>query len=245
MTADGSHARVELLPLPALGPASFDTAPASQVPAAARDPCTEKLAPEKHVRDAEALERIDAGLSASALMKEALRLQGAEILSVARRLEETFRSGARLYACGNGGSACDAMHLVEELVARYKRDRPGLPAHHLMDAATLTCWSNDYEYATAFQRQVTTLMRPGDVLVAISTSGNSPNIIAAAEAATAAGAWTLGLTGEAGGELATVATVALRVPSSATERIQEGHITIIHLLCELLEEMLFGEPTPS
>ena len=193
------------------------------------------------MRDADALERIDAGLAASARLKEALRLQGAQILNVARQLEQTFRSGGRLYACGNGGSACDAMHLVEELVARYKRDRPGLPAHHLMDASTLTCWSNDYEYATAFQRQVRTLMRPGDALVAISTSGNSPNILLAAEAAIEAGGWCLGLTGESGGKLDSLASVTLKAPSSATERIQEGHITIIHLLCELLEEMLFGE----
>jgi D-sedoheptulose 7-phosphate isomerase len=190
--------------------------------------------------DIDALERIDSGLAASAQVKETLRLQGADILEVARRLEAIFRAGGRLYACGNGGSACDAMHLVEELVARYKRDRPGLPAHHLLDAATLTCWSNDYEYATAFRRQVETLIRPEDALVAISTSGNSPNILLAAEAAAAKGAWTLGLTGEGGGKLADVASFLLAVPSRATERIQEGHITIIHLLCELLEEMLFG-----
>jgi D-sedoheptulose 7-phosphate isomerase len=190
--------------------------------------------------DVQALARIDDALHASAQVKEALRRQAPAILTVARQLEMIFRSGGRLYACGNGGSACDAMHLVEELVARYKKDRPGLAAHHLLDAPTLTCWSNDYDYATAFRRQVETLMRPEDALVAISTSGNSPNVVLAAEAAMEKGAWTLGMTGEPGGKLAGICSHTLAVPSRATERIQEGHITIIHMVCELLEEMLFG-----
>jgi D-sedoheptulose 7-phosphate isomerase len=179
-------------------------------------------------------------LSDSARLREALREAAPAIVGTADRLAATFRSGGRLYACGNGGSACDAMHLVEELVARYKRDRPGLPAHHLLDAATLTCWSNDHDFTTAFRRQVETHVREGDVLVAISTSGNSPNVLLAAEAATARGAWTLALTGEGGGELGARADVLLAVPSRRTERVQEAHITLIHLLCELLEEKLFG-----
>src|SRR5688572_17588629 len=119
------------------------------------------------------LGRIEGALSDSSRVKQELIQQADHIYAVAARLAETFRSGGRLYACGNGGSACDAMHLVEELVARYRMDRPGLPAHHLMDAPTLTCWSNDYEFATAFRRQVETLVGPQDVLVALSTSGNS------------------------------------------------------------------------
>src|SRR5687768_14362440 len=184
-------------------------------------------------------------LEDSARVKRALVDQAPLIHRLAVRLADSFRAGNRLYACGNGGSACDAMHLVEELVARYKRERPGLPAHHLMDAATLTCWSNDYEYSTAFRRQVETLVSPGDVLVAISTSGNSRNIVMAAEAATARGAWTLGMTGRGGGKLAAACTELIAVPSDVTARIQEAHITIIHLFCELLEEMLFGDAQPS
>lgn len=184
--------------------------------------------------------RIRQALDESAKVKQALQEHAPQIAKVAERLAETFRNGGRLYACGNGGSACDAMHFVEELVARYKRDRPGLPAHHLLDPSTLTCWSNDYEYATVFQRQVETFIRPGDVLVALSTSGNSPNIVAAAEAAQAKGGWTLALTGEGGGRLAELATETIRVPSSATERIQEAHITVIHIFCDLLEEALFA-----
>ncbi|MEX2581833.1 MAG: SIS domain-containing protein [Gemmatimonadota bacterium] len=193
----------------------------------------------------ESLTLIDDALTASARVKEGLREQGPTILAVAARIARSFREGGRLYACGNGGSACDAMHLVEELVARYRRDRPGLPAHHLLDAATLTCWSNDYEFATAFRRQVETLVGPDDVLVAISTSGNSPNVVLAAEAARERGAWTLGLTGADGGKLKEVCDEVLAMPSTATARIQEGHITIIHLLCELLEETLFGGGVPG
>lgn len=182
-----------------------------------------------------------AALEESARVKLALRELAPEVARAARRVAECFRGGGRLYACGNGGSACDAMHLVEELVARYKRDRPGLPAHHLLDAPTLTCWSNDYDFASAFRRQVEAMARPGDVLVAISTSGNSANIVAAAEAARERGVATLGLLGRDGGRLKALCDDAIVVPAQATERIQEAHITVIHLLCELVERELFPE----
>lgn len=195
--------------------------------------------------DADTLQLIRDALDESARVKLALRDRAADVARVALRLAETFRAGHRLYACGNGGSACDAMHLVEELVARYKRDRPGLPAHHLLDAPTLTCWSNDYEYATAFSRQVETLARAGDVLVAISTSGNSPNVVRAAQAARAGGVWVLGLAGKDGGALRDFSDELLVVPSAATERVQEGHITLIHLLCELVERELFPDTARS
>ena len=187
------------------------------------------------------LDLIRGALEESARVKLALREMAPDIRRVADRVAGAFRAGNRLYACGNGGSACDAMHLVEELVARYKRDRPGLPAHHLMDAATLTCWSNDYDFATAFSRQVETMARPGDVLIAISTSGNSRNVLLAVEAGNAAGAATIGLTGRDGGAMRALCTDVLVVPAQATERIQEGHITLIHLICELVERSLFPE----
>lgn len=188
---------------------------------------------------------IEQALEESARVKQAMRAQAPAIARIAARLADTFRAGNRLYACGNGGSACDAMHLVEELVARYKRDRPGLPAHHLLDAPTITCWSNDYEYATAFRRQVEALARPGDVLVALSTSGNSPNILHAVEAANAGGVLTVGLTGKDGGRLRELCAECLVVPAAATERIQEAHITVIHLFCELIERSLFGDLRPQ
>jgi D-sedoheptulose 7-phosphate isomerase len=184
-------------------------------------------------------------LDESARVKTALRDEAPRIHRIALRIADAFRSGGRLYACGNGGSACDAMHLVEELVARYKRDRPGLPAHHLLDAATLTCWANDYEFATAFRRQVEAMARPGDVLLAISTSGNSPNVLLAVEAARERGVVTVGLTGRDGGRMRALCDEALVVPCDATERIQEAHITVIHLLCELVERTLYGDLAPS
>jgi D-sedoheptulose 7-phosphate isomerase len=180
-------------------------------------------------------------LEESARVKLALREMAPQVVRAAGRLAESFREGGRLYACGNGGSACDAMHLVEELVARYKRDRPGLPAHHLVDGPTLTCWANDYDFATVFRRQVETMMRPGDVLVAISTSGSSPNVVAAAAAARERGAVVLGLLGRGGGRLAALCDEPLVVPAHDTERIQEGHITLIHLLCELVERELYPD----
>lgn len=178
-------------------------------------------------------------LDESARVKLALRDLAPQIVRVAGRVADAFRAGGRLYACGNGGSACDAMHLVEELVARYKRERPGLPAHHLLDAPTLTCWSNDYDYQTAFRRQVEAMVREGDVLVAISTSGNSANVLCAVEAANERGAVTVGLTGRDGGRMRALCAEAVIVPAHDTERIQEGHITLIHLLCELVERNLF------
>ncbi len=187
------------------------------------------------------LDTIRLALAESSRVKLALGEQSVHILHIATRIAEAFHNGKRLYACGNGGSACDAMHLVEELVARYKLDRPGLPAHHLMDASTLTCWSNDYEFRTIFRRQVETHGKPGDVLVAISTSGNSENVLEAIDAASAAGLLTVGLTGKDGGRMRGICDELVIVPSDATERIQEGHITIIHLWCELIERMLFGD----
>jgi len=184
-------------------------------------------------------------LEESARMKNAMREQADEIVALAERMVDAFQAGNRLYACGNGGSACDAMHLVEELVARYKRDRPGLPAHHLLDGPTLTCWSNDYEFETAFQRQVETLVREGDVLLVLSTSGNSPNILRAAEAGRARGAYVVGLSGRDGGRLRELCDHCYVVPAQATERIQEGHITVIHLLCELIERSMFEPAQPA
>lgn len=184
-------------------------------------------------------EVIHAALEESARVTLALRELAPAVARTAGRAAAAFRAGNRLYACGNGGSACDAMHLVEELVARYKRDRPGLPAHHLLDAPTLTCWSNDYDFATAFRRQVEAMVRPGDVLVAISTSGASANVLAAAAAAKERGAVVVGLLGRGGGAIAPLCDEALVVPAAATERIQEAHITLIHLLCELVERELF------
>lgn len=140
-----------------------------------------------------------------------------------------------IYAAGNGGSACDAMHFVEELVARYKATRPGIRAMHFADPATVTCWSNDYEYNGVFQRYAETFCTSSDVFVAISTSGNSENILRAIKSAKAKGTRIIGLSGQTGGKMSELCDVIIKVPSAETARIQESHITIIHAWCELFD----------
>lgn len=159
----------------------------------------------------------------------------AAIFQATELLATCARAGGTIYTCGNGGSACDSMHLCEELVARYKRNRPGIRAVHFMDPSTLSCWANDFDFAGAYARYAETFCTARDVLVAISTSGNSANIVQAAEAARARGTAVIGLTGKTGGALAALADVALIVPDAPTERTQEVHITVIHIWLELLE----------
>ena len=177
-------------------------------------------------------------LSASADVKTRMsqdRGLTADVARVAGRLIRCVQDGGTVYTCGNGGSACDAMHFAEELVARYKRVRPGIRARHLLDAGILTCWSNDESFETAFARQVETLCRPEDVLVAFSTSGNSSNVVQAVEAARDLGTATIGLLGKGGGRLKDLCDLAVIVPDMETERIQEAHITLVHVFCELME----------
>jgi D-sedoheptulose 7-phosphate isomerase len=150
-------------------------------------------------------------------------------------LYEAICQGGTIYACGNGGSTCDAMHLVEELVAQFKRERPGIRAQHFMDPSVLTCWSNDHSFEDAYRRYAEVFCTEKDVLVAISTSGNSENILAAAEQAKKRGTKVIGLTGRDGGALARTSDVVVIVPSKLTERIQEVHITAVHIWIELLE----------
>lgn len=191
------------------------------------------------------IDLIERSLDEAARIKRDMKPLAPQILRVAERMATAFSGGSHLYACGNGGSACDAMHLVEELVARYKRERPGLPAHHMMDPATLTCWSNDYDFASVFERQIQAMGRAGDILIAISTSGNSPNVVRASDAARKKEMVVIGLLGGEGGEMMSHCDEALIIPASATERIQEGHIVIIHLLCEIVERMLFDTEQTS
>jgi D-sedoheptulose 7-phosphate isomerase len=162
----------------------------------------------------------------------------AAILNAAQRLSTCLRASGTVYSCGNGGSSCDAMHFTEELVARYKRERPGLRAQHFHDAGTITCWANDYAYEDVFARQVRTFCGAQDVLLAISTSGNSKNVIAAATAARERKTCVIGLLGKGGGALASHCDIPIIVPADTAERIQEVHITIIHIWCELLETSL-------
>ncbi len=150
-------------------------------------------------------------------------------------LKSIAAGGGTIYICGNGGSACDAMHFTEELVARYKGDRPGIKAAHWIDGSTMTCWGNDKDFASVFARCAETFCTPQDVLVAISTSGNSANICAAAEKARGKGSKVIGLLGRDGGKMKSLSDIAVIVPVPETERIQELHITAIHAWCELFE----------
>jgi D-sedoheptulose 7-phosphate isomerase len=162
-----------------------------------------------------------------------------EIESAGHLIGETLRGGHKVLLCGNGGSAADAQHIAAELVGRYERQRQAWPAIALTtDTSALTALSNDYGYEEVFVRQVEALGRPGDLLIALSTSGASPNIIHAAEAAKRLDCKTIALTGGKGEPLASLCDLAVIVPSERTSRIQEAHITIGHLWCELIDAEL-------
>ena len=170
---------------------------------------------------------------------ESLVKQADNIERIALDLSSIVKSGGRIYSCGNGGSACDSMHLTEELVARYLRDRPGIAAQHLQDSATITCWSNDHDYSEVFSRQVETLVKKEDALILFSTSGNSENIIKAAKKASEIRCLTIAFTGKEGGELKDYCKHNLIVQSGITSHIQEAHITTVHMICDILEQELF------
>lgn len=158
-----------------------------------------------------------------------------------RRVVAALASGGKLLALGNGGSAADAQHLVAELVGRYRVERRPLPALALStDPSVVTALSNDYGFEEVFARQVRAHVRPGDVLVALSTSGNSENVRRGLAAGRDGGAVTIALLGGSGGRLQGVADVELLVPSEETARIQEAHITLLHVLCELIDAELGG-----
>lgn len=163
------------------------------------------------------------------------------VTQAARRIAANFRIGGKVLACGNGGSACEAMHLCEELTGRFRHDRPALPAIACVDAGHLTCVGNDYGYERVFARWVEALGVKGDTLVVFSTSGNSRNVIEAVGAAKQRGLYTLALLGGKGGELAGVCDVQWVVGSAKAERVQEVHQVILHALIAGIERELFPE----
>jgi D-sedoheptulose 7-phosphate isomerase len=163
------------------------------------------------------------------------------IVRAAAMLIECLQTGGQVLICGNGGSAADAQHIAAELVGRFRRERKGLAAVALTtDTSVLTALANDYTYDQVFRRQVEALGRPGDLLLAISTSGNSPNLLLAAREAKAAGMATCALLGKDGGRLAGEVDLALVVPADDTARIQEGQTVIYHIICDLVEEAFAG-----
>jgi D-sedoheptulose 7-phosphate isomerase len=165
----------------------------------------------------------------------------ADIVRAAEVLVDSYQQGHKVLLCGNGGSAADAQHLACELVSRLTRERAALPALALTtNTSILTAIANDHDYDQVFARQVEALAQPGDVLIAISTSGRSGGVNVAARMAAQRGAKTIALTGKDGGELVKLADLSIVVPSDNTQRIQEGHIAAGHILCELVEAALFG-----
>jgi D-sedoheptulose 7-phosphate isomerase len=154
----------------------------------------------------------------------------------------TLRAGGKLLACGNGGSMCDAMHFAEEWTGRFRGDRAALPAIAFSDPSQLTCIANDFGYDEVFARSVEALGRPGDLLVALSTSGNSRNVLRAVEVARAKGITSVGLLGKGGGKLLERVDVPIVVPrATSSDRIQEIHIQVLHVVIETVERELFPE----
>lgn len=156
-------------------------------------------------------------------------------------LTKCFKNGGKVLFCGNGGSAADAQHLAAELSGRFYKDRPPLYSEALhVNSSYLTAVGNDYSFDVVYERMVQAAGRPGDVLVAISTSGNSKNILKAVDAATNLQMKTIGMTGAGGGFLSEKVDLLLNVPSTDTPRIQESHILLGHIICQVVEENLFG-----
>ena len=165
------------------------------------------------------------------------------IAEVSRLIADAFNEGKKLVIFGNGGSACDASHIAAEFVNRFKIERPGLPAIALnTDMAVMTSIANDYDYSEVFARQVKTLSEAGDIAVAISTSGGSKNILKAVDVAKKKGLKTIAFTGSKGEKFLSKCDYAFIVPSEDTPRIQEKHITLGHVICQIVEEILFEVP---
>ncbi|MEI6914323.1 MAG: D-sedoheptulose 7-phosphate isomerase [Armatimonadota bacterium] len=176
-----------------------------------------------------------------AVKQKAAQTLSVEIAQAVAEIVCSLRDGNKLLLCGNGGSAADAQHIAAEFVGRFILERAPVPAIALnTNSSTITAIGNDYSYDEVFSRQVKAFAKDGDVFIGISTSGNSECVIQAAQVAREYGAFTISLTGEHGGRLSECVDLALRVPSSVTARIQETHITIGHIICELVESELFA-----
>lgn len=166
-----------------------------------------------------------------------------DIISAVDILANSFKSGKKLLLCGNGGSAADCQHIATEFIIRLSHDieRPAIPAIALTtDSSNLTAGGNDIGFENVFARSIQGLGQNGDILLAISTSGNSPNILKAVKTAKAKGMKIIGFSGETGGKLKQLVDVNISIPSRNVQRIQEGHITVAHIICELVETELYG-----
>jgi D-sedoheptulose 7-phosphate isomerase len=198
------------------------------------------------VKPVDLMSRVQAQFEASIETKRrAAEVLSAPICAAIAVMCESLRAGGKVLACGNGGSAGDAQHFAAELVGRFERERPGLAAVALTtDTSILTAVANDYGYTKIFSKQVEAIGRPGDVLYAISTSGNSANVMAAIEVAHARGIRVVAMTGKDGGKIAKLLRpddIELRVPAERTARIQEVHLLALHCLCDGIDTLLYGE----
>ena len=165
-----------------------------------------------------------------------------EIEKIVHAITHAFKQGNAVYCAGNGGSAADAQHLAAEFSGRFYKDRKALPSDALhCNSSYLTAVANDYSYDVIYARLLEGLAKPGDVLVGISTSGNSGNIVKAFEMAKSIGVVTVGFTGASGGKMKTLSDFLINIPSTTTPRIQESHILVGHIICELVEENIFGK----
>jgi D-sedoheptulose 7-phosphate isomerase len=190
------------------------------------------------------IEHIDSDLTEAGKLVEWFRATQSvkeTVSQIARGMLECLRSEGRIITCGNGGSMCDAMHFAEELSGRYRKDRPALAAMAISDPSHLTCVANDFGFDQVFARGVEAWGRAGDVLVGFSTSGNSPNVIAAAQKARAKQMKVVGLLGRDGGKLRPLCDLSIVVPAQTSDRIQEIHIKIVHIVIELVERELFPQ----
>ena len=184
------------------------------------------------------MERVKNLLNISAdLKKTVAETLSSEILDATQKIQDRLEAGGKLMLMGNGGSAADAQHIAAELVGRFKKERKAMPALALtVDTSSLTALGNDYGFDTIFERQVEALANKNDAVIGISTSGNSENIVRAVNKANSIGAFTIGLLGNDGGKLKDAVNLPIIIPSNDTARIQEVHITIGHIICEIIEE---------
>lgn len=175
-----------------------------------------------------------------------LKNLASQIDSAASQMINSLKKGGKIFWMGNGGSAADAQHLAAELIGRFKLERPAIPSIALTtDSSILTCLSNDYDFSIVFARQLEAFCQPNDIVIGITTSGNSQNILKGIAVAKQKGAYTIGLTGHQGGKLATAVDLCMTIPSTNTARIQEAHIFIGHTLCELVESAMVKTATAA
>jgi len=186
--------------------------------------------------------KVEDSLAQSAFVKLLLLQRQADVIGgIGLTLAKVLKGGKTIFLFGNGGSAADAQHIAAELEARFLRERRALRCHALTtNTSTLTAVGNDYGYEYTFSRQVEAYCRKGDAVIAISTSGNSPNVLEAVRRAKKLGATSIGFTNEKGGKLKGLVDLCLQVPSTDTQRVQECHLTVGHIVCDIIESTLFG-----